>query len=321
MIEPRRLGRTGITVSAIGLGTAELGLDYGIPVAGLHRQPGERNAVRFVHEAVDRGVTLFDTAPAYGMSETLLGRALSRHRRQVVVATKVAIPVGTHPTKVAETIQASVEGSLGRLDTDVIDVLQLHSAVLDILGRGDAAAALDRLKERGLVRAIGATTYGEEAAWAALSDGRFDVLQPAINALDRRIETSAILDRSAREDVAILARSVLLRGVLTDRRRHLPRELASLAAGVALLAALADAAGIPLPELAFRYVLMLPAMSSALIGTVRVAELDSAIRAAEAGPLPADVCSAIRGIVVEDVLQLDPRSWPPDQAWESTTTV
>ena len=79
----RRLGRTGLQVSEIGLGTVELGLDYGVPVAGEHLRPPEEHAARLLNQALDLGVNFIDTARAYGASEEIIGRALKGRRERV----------------------------------------------------------------------------------------------------------------------------------------------------------------------------------------------------------------------------------------------
>ena len=86
----RRLGRTGLQVSEIGLGTVELALDYGVPVAGEHLRPPEEQAARLLNRALDLGVTFIDTARSYGASEEIIGRALKGRRSEYVLASKLA---------------------------------------------------------------------------------------------------------------------------------------------------------------------------------------------------------------------------------------
>jgi aryl-alcohol dehydrogenase-like predicted oxidoreductase len=316
-LNERDLGSTGLKVSAVSVGTAELGLDYGIPVDGLHRRPSKREGIRFIRRAIERGVTLFDTAPAYGDSESILGLALRGTRSGISIATKVSVPPRTHEPDVRQLIQSSVVSSLRALRTDVIDIVQLHSADAETLRQGEALAALQELRTAGQIRLIGATTYGLNAARAALEDRRLQVLQLAVSPLDRVAETQGILQLGKARRVGVIARSVLLRGVLTERRRHLPPELRGLTKAVTRLADIAVGSGVELPVLAYRYVLSLPGVSSALVGTVRMSELDLVLRAAETGPLDDSVVQEIRSIHLDDLQELDPRTWPPDHAWWS----
>jgi len=122
----RTLGRTGLTVSALALGTVELGMDYGIAAPGHFTRPVETAAIDLVHAALDAGVTFIDTARAYGESEAVLGKALQGRRDQVVLATKVGLhrPDGSLPA--GETLRAemltSLETSLRLLQTDRVDL-------------------------------------------------------------------------------------------------------------------------------------------------------------------------------------------------------
>ena len=111
----RALGRTGLTVSALSLGTVSLGVDYGIAAPGGFGRPAEDEAIRLVRAAIDCGVTLIDTAPAYGDSERIVGRAAGRDPR-VIVATKVNPPTGVADVTsgFSRTVIASLEASLAR---------------------------------------------------------------------------------------------------------------------------------------------------------------------------------------------------------------
>ena len=170
----RRLGRTGLQVSEIGLGTVELGLDYGVPVAGEHLRPPEEHAARLLNQALDLGVNFIDTARAYGASEEIIGRALKGRRGEYILASKLA-PIreeGQSDGELAEQVKASIAESLRMLQTDVIDLLQLHWAPADVIAKGRVLAAAREAQRAGQVRFIGASTYGEEAPLAALAGWR-----------------------------------------------------------------------------------------------------------------------------------------------------
>src|SRR5581483_3216160 len=154
----RTLGRTGLNVSEISLGTVELGLDYGIPVEGEVRRPPEEAAARLLHQALDRGINMIDTARAYGESESIIGRALEGRRREYVLATKVQTfhEMKLSHSDLAARMTASVEQSLQALRTDFVDVLMLHSAPTTAFGDGPFEEILLRLKSRGWCRYLGA---------------------------------------------------------------------------------------------------------------------------------------------------------------------
>jgi aryl-alcohol dehydrogenase-like predicted oxidoreductase len=311
----RQLGRTGLSVSEIGLGTVELGLDYGVPVAGEHLRPTEEQAARLLNRALDLGVTFIDTARAYGASEEVIGRALKGRRGEYILASKLA-PIreeGQPDRELRDQVKASIAESLRMLQTDVIDLLQLHHAPVDVVKSGRVLAAAREAQRSGAVRFIGASTYGEDAPLAVLAaGGGYDTLQVAYNLADRTLEAKVL--PLAQQGVGIIVRSVLLRGVLTHRYTYLPHQLADLKSAIARLSSLVGAEAGSLPEMAYRFVLANPAVSTALVGTARIEELEAALAYADKGRLPPALVSAIREINVSDRSQLIPSNWPADLA-------
>jgi aryl-alcohol dehydrogenase-like predicted oxidoreductase len=309
----RRLGRTGLQVSEIGLGAVELGLDYGVPVAGEHLRPAEEDAARLLNRALDLGVNFIDTARAYGVSEEVIGRALKSRRREYILATKLAAirEEGQSDRELHEQVKASIATSLRALQTDVIDLLQSHHTPVDVIAAGRVVAAMQEAQAAGDVRFIGASTYGEDAPLAVLEDGRFDTLQVAYSLVDRTLE-ARVLPLAQARDIGVVIRSVLLRGVLTHRYKLIPPALADLKAAIGRLDALVGGEAGSLPEMAYRFVLANPAVSTALVGTARVEELEAALAYAGRGHLSPAAVSAIREIGVSDCRQLIPSNWPAD---------
>lgn len=306
----RRLGRSGLDVSEISLGTVELGMDYGIAAPGYAR-PTPAEAEALLHGALDLGVNLIDTARLYGESEVIIGRALSTRRSEYVLVTKTPTfhEQQLDYAALRRRMRESVEESLHALRCDVIDVLLLHSAPLAVLQNPMFADILDELRERGKIRFTGASVYGEAAALAAIASRRYDCLQIAYSALDRRPEERTLA--AARDaGVGIVARSVLLKGALTRRVGALPEALAELKSRVATLAALDDRGLDGLPELAYRYVLASDPPHSALVGASSLDELEQALAFAAAGPLPAAQLQRIRALPMPGDAELDPSSWP-----------
>ncbi|MBM3725977.1 MAG: aldo/keto reductase [Acidobacteria bacterium] len=295
----RVLGRTGLEVSEIGLGTVEIGLEYHLPGAGSQR-PSRAEAERILHGALDLGINLIDTARAYGDSEAIIGEVLAGRRAEFILCSKVEAAAEDE-----DAVMRSVEASCAKLRTDCIDVMFLHRASLEVLERGATTAGLMQAREKGLIRFAAASTYGPDEAERALDDGRFDCLQIAYNALDRWPELS-LFERCLNQGVGIVARSVLLRGILTDRPEPLPPALSGVASAAASLAG----QGMPLAELAYRYVLNAPAVSVALVGAAHHREVAAAAGFADAGPLPPGFVSTVRAVSLADPRQLDPRTWP-----------
>lgn len=309
----RRLGRTGLQISEISLGTVELGLDYGVPVAGEHLRPAEAEAARLLNRALDLGVNFIDTARAYGASEEVIGRGLKSRRREYILASKL-VPIreeGQSDRELREQVKVSIVASLRALQTDVIDLLQTHHTPVDVVAAGRVVAAMQEAQAAGDVRFIGASTYGEDAPLAVLEDGRFDTLQVAYSLVDRTLE-ERVLPLAQARDIGVVIRSVLLRGVLTHRYKLIPPALAELKAAIGRLDALVGGEAGSLPELAYRFVLANPAVSTALVGTARVAELEAALTFADRRRLPPALVAAIQEINVSDRSQLIPSNWPAD---------
>ncbi|HWA96598.1 MAG TPA: aldo/keto reductase [Terracidiphilus sp.] len=307
-MKTQQLGRTNLVTSQVGLGAVELGLDYGIKSGGGHRKPGESEAIHLLHEALDLGISFIDTARMYGTSEEVIGKALSGRRTAFTLATKVApLPAKTTSSNaISEHIDQSVAASLRTLRTDHIDLLMLHSLRAAQLPYLESLAAAMRVWQRaGYVRCIGASVYAD-AAQQALQSGFFDCLQIAHNALDREAEQS-ILPIAGEMGTGIVIRSVMLKGVLTERYRSLPDAMSPLRDAVGALDELARAAGIALPELALRYALHTEAV--VLTGTAHSHELRETVRCASQGPLDPALMTAIRQVSISNRALLNPDQW------------
>lgn len=219
----RVLGRSGIEVSALGVGTWAIG---GLMTAqgasvGYGRADDDESR-RALRHALDLGVTLFDTADAYGAgyAETLLGEVLVGRRDEVVVATKwgnTYDPAARELTGADSSpgyVRTAVEASLRRLRTDRVDVLQLHLSDLDVPAADDLGAACESLVEAGLVRCWGWSTDDPERAEALAHHPRYAVVQHMHNVLRPAPEVVAVAEWHR---LAALARSPLAMGVLTPR--------------------------------------------------------------------------------------------------------
>lgn len=203
----RPLGRTGLTVSELGLGCASY---WGKPVFD------ETTALRLVHEAIDQGVTFFDTGASYsaGEAEPRLGRALrGRKREDLVIATKA----GTYHAgggRIARdfspaAIVASAERSVANLGIERIDLLQLHGPAADEL-TDDLLRALEDLRHRGLVRALGANSFDPAVLERIAELPTFDALMVDYNVL--RPERAALIARAAAAGKGVLAGMPLAMG-------------------------------------------------------------------------------------------------------------
>jgi aryl-alcohol dehydrogenase-like predicted oxidoreductase len=182
-METRQLGNTGLQVSRLGVGLAEIG---GLELTASQIEEAER----VLNRALDGGITFLDTAACYGNSEELVGRAVARRRQEYVLASKCGHITGGYEGEewTAKTVTDSIDRSLVRLKTDYVDIMQLHSCGVDILERGDVIEALLAAKQAGKTRYAGYSGDNEAAAWAVAS-GHFDTLQTSFNLVDQRAHT------------------------------------------------------------------------------------------------------------------------------------
>jgi myo-inositol catabolism protein IolS len=224
-MEYRILGRTGIKVSAVGLGCSQ--------IRGT-LPPGEKNwtgltdeeAIACIRHAPTVGVNLIDTAEvyAYGHSEDVIGRAMEGHRQEYVVATKVTPLPGAENDPFYSTdlsyssahqrILQACEGSLRRLRTDYIDVYQLHADPPDET-LTPVMDALTRLKKEGKVRAIGTSTGSVDVIRKLIQAGELGMVQTQYNMLNRDKED--VLNLAIAENLGVLLRNPIASGVLSGK--------------------------------------------------------------------------------------------------------
>lgn len=294
----RPLGRTGVQVSKLCLGTM---------MFGAWGNTDHDDSIRIIHRALDAGINFIDTADVYssGESEEIVGKALKGRRDDVVLATKLGVPMdedANHRGGSRRWIIDEIESSLRRLGTDYIDLYQLHrpDPHTDI---DETLGALTDLVRQGKVRYIGSSSFSAgqivEAQWAAREHGtaRFRTEQPPYSLLVRGIELD-VLPTARRHGMGTLTYSPLAGGWLSGswtadssptspaRQRlaarfdmSLPENQRKLEA-VEQLAKVAADAGVPLIELAIAFVVNHPAVTSAIIGPRTMEQLESQLPAA-----------------------------------------
>jgi aryl-alcohol dehydrogenase-like predicted oxidoreductase len=299
-----------LAVSALSLGTVALGVDYGIAAPGEFGRPDDDDAIQLVRAALDRGITLIDTAPAYGDSERIVGRAVGREAG-VLIATKVSPPSPSDAASgVARIVAASLESSLRLLGRDVLDIVQIHNATRQMMDDGAVTEALVEARRRGLVRVLGASVYGEDAAMAVVRAREYGVLQVALNVLDQRM-LREVLPAAAAAGIGVIVRSAFLKGALTPKAQWLPEPLSALRdAATRARDVLAGGSWERLAEEAMRFCLSAPAAASVLTGARTVAELDAAVAAERAGPMDDRALAAAARLAMTDERLLNPSCWP-----------
>jgi aryl-alcohol dehydrogenase-like predicted oxidoreductase len=316
----RRLGRTGWSVSPVGLGTYCLTSDWGV---------SRGDALAVLRRAIALGVDLVDTAPLYGSgdAEQLIGEALQKRQHRYRLIDKVGrFDQGIFRRRAVEAyvtpalIRAQVEHSLRILGRGDIDLLLVHEAddlrwwsSLDPLD-GPVLDALDDLRRDGLVERIGISSREVEMTARLLDSGRFDVLLYVhyLNAVWQEAG-DILLPLAAKHDTGVIVGAPFRRGVLL---RADPDHLVELTSArcadtppgmierLRRLGDLADGAGMSIGELGLRYLLSLNGIASVLVGTEKVDQLEQNLRWASAGPLPDDLLHA-----VGEVRSVPPGDW------------
>jgi aryl-alcohol dehydrogenase-like predicted oxidoreductase len=302
-MEHRQLGRTGVSVSKLCLGAMMFG-DWG--------NKDHDDSIRIIDRALDAGINFIDTADVYshGESEEIVGKALAGGKRDnVVLATKVWGQMGDDPNHRGVSrrwIMQEVENSLRRLNTDWIDLYQIHRYEPDT-DIEETLGALTDLVHQGKVRYIGHSTFPPsaivEAQWAARDQRlqRYATEQPPYSILVRGVEAE-VLPTCARYGMGVIPWSPLAGGWLTGRYRRnadipaptsaarqrltarydlsLPANQRKLDAAEQL-AQLADEAGIPLIQLAIAFVANHPAVTAPITGPRTMEQLESQLPAAD----------------------------------------
>jgi aryl-alcohol dehydrogenase-like predicted oxidoreductase len=289
-----RLGKTDLSVSVLALGTWAFGGDW-----GTFDKTDAQNAIS---SALEQGITVFDTAQAYGFgaAERLLGESLWKRvrRDEVMIATKGGLRMdGTTLVRDASArwLRAGVEASLRNLATDYIDLYQVHwpdPATSD----EETAAALDQLVSAGMIRHVGVSNYDVKQIEALSQYGRVETLQPPYHMFRRDIEAE-VLAYTAAHDIGVLAYGPLAHGLLAGRmtyettfppddwRSH-NRDFVGATFRrnldvVARLDGFAAERGIALPQLAVAWTVNNPAVDVAIVGARRASQLRALTPAAD----------------------------------------
>jgi len=309
----RPLGRTGFHVSELALGTVELGMDYGLSVPGDYGKPTPGEAIYLLHRAADAGITLFDTAPGYGDSEALLGQALKKSQ-QCLFATKVSAPRDhTGHLLLGEGgkrhIEQSLLKSLQALRRDVLDIVQIHNATMEVLEQSDLFELLHQTKQRGHIRWIGASVYQEHEALAAIRSGICDVLQVPYNLLDQRM-ADRVFPSAAEAGIGIIVRSVFLKGVLTEKSEWLPTQLDGLKHRAQAIKAELASSWHMVRQTALQFCLAHSSVATALVGIRTADELDQALRLVEGEGMSVALREMTPSFACTEEQLLNPSTWP-----------
>lgn len=324
-MEYRNFGNSDLRTSVIGFGTWELGGDYGTIV--------EEEAVAAIHRALNLGITIFDTAPAYGNghAEEVLGKALRDRREEAIIVTKAGIGWTDEGKWVFDgsrkAILESVEGSLSRLRTDYIDLLVVHRPDVNAPLPG-IAEALQEAQRSGKARHVGVSNFTAGQLQQCLPAGPLVTNQIGYNLFDQRMEET--IDFCRTNGIGVMAYGSLCYGLLTGtltkdsfsgeesdwRKGGTPfgqflfkdENFAKNLEVVEQLKEVADSLGKSLPQLAVNWVLSNPGVTVALTGCRRPQEIED--NAGAVGWVLAEVDKARIAAIMKGAAGLSGKTWP-----------
>jgi aryl-alcohol dehydrogenase-like predicted oxidoreductase len=308
-----RFGNTGLKVSKICLGT----MTYGRPTERWPWALNEADSIPFIKKALDLGINFFDTADiySYGASETVLGNALKTYtsRHEVVIATKVFNPMSANPNDGGlsrKHIMHSIDASLKRLQTDYVDIYQIHRWDYQTPIE-ETMEALHDVVKAGKARYIGASSmYAWQFAKALYTADlhgftRFVSMQPHYNLIYRE-EEREMIPLCIDQKIAIIPWSPLARGLLTGKRTAARNETLraqtdeygkklyqkeSDFAIVNAVNALAEKRGLPPAQIALAWVLSKPYITAPIVGVSKPGQLEDAVAALEVQLSPEEINS------------------------------
>lgn len=284
-MEKRLLGRTGMAVTVLGFGSAEIGFQ------GI----ADDIASRLINTALDSGLNVIDTAECYPNSEEKIGKAVSHRRGDYYLFTKVGHSRGhaTPDWDEPQILAATIDTSLRRLRTDCLDLVQLHSCPESVLRKGEVIEVLNNARAAGKTRFIG---YSGDAAAAryAVECGAFDTLQTSVNIADQESITLT-LPLAAERDMGVIAKRPIANAAWrtgskpADAYHHVYWERLSELQYPFLNGPLDESI-----STALRFTLAQPGVATAIVGTTRPERWQSNAKLLDAGPLEADQIAAIR---------------------------
>ncbi len=281
-METRKLGGTDMVVTRLGFGGARIGFE----------KTSESEVGRLLNGLLDAGVNFIDTAACYDGSEELIGNAIGSRRSEYYLVTKAGHVVGdaTGEPYSHGVISSSIDRSLERLKTDVLDLVQIHSCSVEVLQRGEVAAALAEARDAGKTRYIGYSGDGA-AALEAIRMGVFDTLQTSFNLVDQSA-AAEIFPAAVAQGMGIIAKRPIANGAFDrdgspyDYADEYWRRSKSVTAPEG-----APADGV---EFSLRFTLSFDEVDTAIVGTSAAAHAIANVALAEAGALDASIVADVR---------------------------
>jgi hypothetical protein len=285
-MERHTFGKTGLEVSALGFGSAEIGFE----------SASVNTVDKLLGSALDAGLNVIDTAECYNVSEDLIGKTVAHRRNDFHLFTKCGHAAGIEGLQDWDPrlLEQSIDRSLKRLQTDRVELVQLHTCSRELLEQGDVIAVLQKARDAGKTRFIGYSGDNDAAAYA-IACGAFDTLQTSINIADQQV-LDENLPAARKANMGVIAK----RPIANAAWKHTDADAAGYTAPYwerlgqlkyefLTPEATAEAAGI-----ALRFTLSQPGVHTAIVGTTKPDRWIQNARLLEAGALPQEQLEKIR---------------------------
>ncbi|MBT3943271.1 MAG: aldo/keto reductase [Chloroflexi bacterium] len=282
-METTALGKTGLEITRLGIGLSEIG--------SILSAEDEKTASDVLNSALDNGINFLDTAACYGLSEEFIGKAIPTRRDEYVLASKAGhyVPRGEGEDWTYDLVTESIERSLTLMKTDHLDLIQLHSCVVEVLEKGDVIRAIQDAKQAGKVNHIGYSGDNENAKWA-VDSGLFETLQTSYSLVDQGARANLFPGVVEQGMGLIIKRPIgnAVWGRATDPNPywHMPSSYTEeyFRRGVEMAKAgpVEDAPDNDI-ELAMGFTLSRPEVSTVIVGTLNPRHLESNVQMAGGG--------------------------------------
>ncbi|MCW3118952.1 MAG: aldo/keto reductase [Chitinophagaceae bacterium] len=308
----RSLGKTGIQVSEIAFGGVEIGMPYGIGIKNNADMVSQSEAVYLLHAALENGINFFDTARLYGNSEAIIGKAFKDKRDEIILCTKCSHfrnDDGSFPgyETIKTIIENSLKESLEALQTDYVDVFMLHQGDIQILENNDVAKIFTDLKESGIIRATGVSTYTPGETEMAINSGNWDVIQLPYNLMDQR--QAALFSLASEKGIGIVVRSVLMKGLLSSRGKNLHPALKNVEDHLSKYNQVFSSTCEDLPAASTKFALSFKEVSSVLVGIDKMEYLQKSLEAADGNYFNETTLQLSRQLAYPDPAFLNLHEW------------
>lgn len=290
-----------MVISKLTLGTAQLGLDYGI--ANRNGKPDFNTSIRILNYSYEHGINSFDTAPSYGNSEEIIGSFITSHLKlninNLIIMSKLSginIKEILSFDNVYNYIKTQLIQSLENLKIPKIPIYLIHKASDLSIKSGLIVECLNQLKEEGLIDRIGISIYNPNEVEEALKFKEINVIQVPINLFDHRLINTGLLQKLKMKKYLIFARSIYLQGLLFKSVQNLPKSLEYAKNFLLKLRNLTENLKVNILKLAFLFVRDLPEITSLIIGIERVDQIEENLKMLKEEPL----LKEIRDTIIEE---------------------